>query len=113
MSIFNVFELHKTMIDYGWVRATFSLVVTLSSPYALFVWTYQHNQQPSSSVFLSQQTSEQYFQHNKPAKRTGCIVANAGNHRACWTNSSSSVMEKFAEVSNAMFLTREIHTYIA
>jgi hypothetical protein len=38
---------------------------------ALFVWTYQHNQQPSSSVFLSQQTSEQYFQHNKPAKRTG------------------------------------------
>jgi hypothetical protein len=26
---------------------------------------------PSSSVFLSQQTSEQCFQHNKPAKRTG------------------------------------------
>jgi hypothetical protein len=24
----------------------------------LFVWTYQQNQQPSSSVFLSQQTSE-------------------------------------------------------
>jgi hypothetical protein len=41
---------------------------------ALFVWTYQHNQQPSSSVFLSQQTSEQYFQHNKPAKRTGCML---------------------------------------
>jgi hypothetical protein len=39
---------------------------------ALFVWTYQHNQQLSSSVFLSQQISEQYFQHNKPAKRTGC-----------------------------------------
>jgi hypothetical protein len=39
---------------------------------ALFDWTYQHNQQLSSSVFLSQQTSEQYFQHNKPAKRTGC-----------------------------------------
>jgi IS4 transposase len=39
--------------------------------YALFVWTYQQNQQPSSSVFLSQQTSEQCFQHNKPAKRTG------------------------------------------
>jgi hypothetical protein len=38
---------------------------------ALFVWTYQQNQQPSSSVFLSQQTSEQCFQHNKPAKRTG------------------------------------------
>jgi hypothetical protein len=28
---------------------------------ALFVWTYQQNQQPSSSVFLSQQTSEQCF----------------------------------------------------
>jgi hypothetical protein len=28
-------------------------------------------QQPSSSVFLSQPTSEQCFQHNKPAKRTG------------------------------------------
>jgi hypothetical protein len=39
--------------------------------YTLFVWTYQQNQQPSSSVFLSQQTSEQCFQHNKPAKRTG------------------------------------------
>jgi hypothetical protein len=39
---------------------------------ALFVLTYQQNQQPSSSVFLSQQTSEQCFQHNKPAKRTGC-----------------------------------------
>jgi hypothetical protein len=38
---------------------------------ALFVWTYQQNQQPSSSVFLSQQTNEQCFQHNKPAKRTG------------------------------------------
>jgi hypothetical protein len=38
---------------------------------ALFVWTYQQNQQSSSSVFLSQQTSEQCFQHNKPAKRTG------------------------------------------
>jgi hypothetical protein len=34
----------------------------------------QHNQQPSSSVFLSQQTSEQYFQHNNPAKRTGWEV---------------------------------------
>jgi hypothetical protein len=41
---------------------------------ALFVWTYQHNQQPSSSAFLSQQTSEQYFQHNKPAKRIGCML---------------------------------------
>jgi hypothetical protein len=41
---------------------------------ALFVWTYQHNQQPSSSVFLSQQTSKQYFQHNEPAKRTGCMI---------------------------------------
>jgi hypothetical protein len=39
---------------------------------ALFVWTYQQNQQSSSSVFLSQQTSEQCFQHNKPAKQTGC-----------------------------------------
>jgi hypothetical protein len=39
--------------------------------HTLFVWTYQQNQQPFSSVFLSQQTSEQYFQHNKPAKRTG------------------------------------------
>jgi hypothetical protein len=39
--------------------------------FALFVWTYQQNQQPSSSVFLLQQTSEQCFQHNKPAKRTG------------------------------------------
>jgi hypothetical protein len=38
---------------------------------AMFVWTYQQNQQSSSSVFLSQQTSEQCFQHNKPAKRTG------------------------------------------
>jgi hypothetical protein len=45
---------------------------------ALFVWTYQQNQQPSSSVFLSQQTSEQCFQHNKPAKRTGCETASAG-----------------------------------
>jgi hypothetical protein len=36
----------------------------------LFVWTYQQNQQQSSSVFLSQQISEQCFQHNKPAKRT-------------------------------------------
>jgi hypothetical protein len=43
----------------------------ISNAYALFVWTYQQNQQPSSSVFLSQQTSEQCFQHNKPAKRTG------------------------------------------
>jgi hypothetical protein len=41
----------------------------------LFVWTYQQNQQPSNSVFLSQQTSKQYFQHNKPAKRTGHMVA--------------------------------------
>jgi hypothetical protein len=40
---------------------------------ALFVWTYQQNMQQSNSVFLSQQTSEQYFQHNKPAKRTGCV----------------------------------------
>jgi hypothetical protein len=39
---------------------------------ALFVWTYQQNQYPSSSIFLSQQTSEQCFQHNKPVKRTGC-----------------------------------------
>jgi hypothetical protein len=30
----------------------------------------EQNQQPSSSVFLSQQTSERCFQHNKPAKRT-------------------------------------------
>jgi hypothetical protein len=37
----------------------------------LFVWTYQQNQQLSSSIFLSQQTSKQCFQHNKPAKRTG------------------------------------------
>jgi hypothetical protein len=37
---------------------------------ALLVWTYQQNQQSSSSVFLSQQTSEQCFQDNKPAKRT-------------------------------------------
>jgi hypothetical protein len=44
---------------------------------ALFVWTYQQNQQPSSSVFLSQQISEQCFQHNKPAKRTGCKAAAA------------------------------------
>jgi hypothetical protein len=42
---------------------------------ALFIWSYQQNQQPSSSVFLSQQTSEQCFQHNKPAKRTGCKLA--------------------------------------
>jgi hypothetical protein len=28
---------------------------------ALFVWTYQQNQQLSSSIFLSQQTSEQCF----------------------------------------------------
>jgi hypothetical protein len=37
----------------------------------LFVSLYQQNQQPSSSVFLSQQTSEQYFQHNKSVKQTG------------------------------------------
>jgi hypothetical protein len=42
--------------------------------FVLFVWTYQQNQQPSSSVFLSQQTSEQCFQHNKPAKRTGRLL---------------------------------------
>jgi hypothetical protein len=35
---------------------------------ALFVSLDQQNQQSSSSVFLSQQTSEQYFSHNKPAK---------------------------------------------
>jgi hypothetical protein len=44
---------------------------TTSTTNALFVWTYQQNQQPSNSVFLSQQTSEQCFQHNKQAKRTG------------------------------------------
>jgi hypothetical protein len=42
------------------------------------VWTYQQNQQPSSSVFLSQQTSEQCFQHNKPAKRTGYLFTKSG-----------------------------------
>jgi hypothetical protein len=45
--------------------------LSLLESFALFVWTYQQNQQPSSSVFFSQQTSEQCFQHNKPAKRTG------------------------------------------
>jgi hypothetical protein len=30
--------------------------------HALFVWAIQRNQQSSSSIFLSQQTSEQYFQ---------------------------------------------------
>jgi hypothetical protein len=40
--------------------------------HTLFVWTYQQNQQPSSSIFLSQQTSEQCFRHNKPVKRTWC-----------------------------------------
>jgi hypothetical protein len=50
-------------------KATFSVSV------ALFVWTYQQNQQSSSSVFLSQQTSEQCFQHNKPAKRTDWVSA--------------------------------------
>jgi hypothetical protein len=49
---------------------------------ALFVWTYQQNQQSSSSVFLSQQTSEQCFQHNKPAKRTGCMMAAGERRRA-------------------------------
>jgi hypothetical protein len=44
---------------------------------AMFVWTYQQNQQSSSSVFLSQQTSEQCFQHNKPVKRTGCVTVNS------------------------------------
>jgi hypothetical protein len=39
---------------------------------ALFVSLDQQNQQPSNNIFLSQQTSEQYFLHNKPAKRTGC-----------------------------------------
>jgi hypothetical protein len=34
--------------------------------------TYQQNQQQFNSVFLLQQISEQYFQHNKPAKRTEC-----------------------------------------
>jgi hypothetical protein len=43
--------------------------LSLLESFALFVWTYQQNQQPSSSVFFSQQTSEQCFQHNKPAKR--------------------------------------------
>jgi hypothetical protein len=40
-----------------------------------FVWTYQQNQQSFSSVFLSQQTSEHYFQYNKPAKRTGRLFS--------------------------------------
>jgi hypothetical protein len=47
---------------------------------ALFVWTYQQNQQPSNSVFLSQQTSEQCFQHNKPAKRTGWEILRCDGH---------------------------------
>jgi hypothetical protein len=51
----------------------------LSMSTALFVWTYQQNQQSSSSVFLSQQTSEQCFQHNKPAKRTGCTFLLLGS----------------------------------
>jgi hypothetical protein len=49
---------------------------TMTPSIALFVWTYQQNQQPSSSIFLSQQTSEQCFQHNKPAKRTGRMPSN-------------------------------------
>jgi hypothetical protein len=60
---------NKSLVRLLFVYAIHGL--SLSELYALFVWTYQQNQQPSSSVFLSQQTSEQCFQHNKPAKRTG------------------------------------------
>jgi hypothetical protein len=58
------------------VRSSIVKTVLESIASALFVWTYQQNQQSSSSVFLSQQTSEQCFQHNKPAKRTGCSLRN-------------------------------------
>jgi hypothetical protein len=38
-----------------------SISETCITTFAPFVWTYQQNQQLSSSVFLSQQTSEQCF----------------------------------------------------
>jgi hypothetical protein len=49
------------------------IFLDLNKAIALFVWTYQQNQQPSSNIFLSQQTNEECFQHNKAAKRTVCM----------------------------------------
>jgi hypothetical protein len=63
-------SIHHPVTVRCWVLATAAFAGSKRA--ALFVWTYQQNQQPSSSVFLTQQTSEQCFQHNKPAKRTGC-----------------------------------------
>jgi hypothetical protein len=66
--------------------------------HALFVWTYQQNQQPSSSVFLSQQTSEQCFQHNKPAKRTGCGRPNSAS--LCGYSKPASIINQRNEQHN-------------
>jgi hypothetical protein len=43
-------------------------------PFSLFVRAYQQNQQPFSSIFLSQQNSEQYFQQQQTSERNRLIA---------------------------------------
>jgi hypothetical protein len=95
---------------HTWAKRTSANSFDLSAESAvvgtLFVWTYQQNQQPSSSVFLSQQTSKQCFQHNKPAKRTGTGAECAGTDTGAECASGRQMDSSCRYSSNSM----HIHT---